>query len=243
MKTIFGFLCILISIPAFSQVNITPPSATYGNLSTPLYNPELASEYFRSKMIENRKDNNNYVEGNALLFDKFLSAKISNIENIVLANYNLVTDEVLIKIKADTYAIYKTDNYGEIEFLDGKEKLVLLDYPEKQNVVKGYLFQIYSDKKYTLYKKNYSIFINGKEARNSFEISTPNKIASQKSILFFKKNNSQQVYKFPSKRKELIKLLPENDQIIKKFFKSKSLKNISAVSVINFFKAIKKHGR
>ena len=86
MKTIFGFLCILISIPAFSQVNITPPSATYGNLSTPLYNPELASEYFRSKMIENRKDNNNYVEGNALLFDKFLSAKISNIENIVLAN-------------------------------------------------------------------------------------------------------------------------------------------------------------
>lgn len=239
MKFILLLLFPLLSLPLFSQINKAPPSATYGNLSTPLYNPELASDYFRSRMIENRKENKKYIEGQALLFEEFIGAKISNVENIVLANYNLVTDEVLIKVKNTTYAIYKIDTYNEIEFLPGKYKLVLKEYDYKNKANKGYLCEVYVGEKYTLYKKIYSQYIKGKEARNSFEISTPNRIVPQKPILLFKKNNSEQIFLFPSKRKELIKILPENTQAIKEYFKKNNLKNISDVSVINFFKSIK----
>lgn len=171
-----------------------------------------------------RKDNlrDSDITGSQYFNENFLMGKVSGIKESIELRYNAFSDEIEFRNPNDTiYTLIKDEKLNPIEIF--KKKYIYTKYKnEKNEIVNGYLLEIYSGK-LNLYKNEKIILIPAKEPRSGYDSYTPPKLQKSSSDYFLKLKDSNEIFVFPRNRKELISYYPNKENEIKEFLKSNKL--------------------
>ncbi|MBB4806873.1 hypothetical protein HNP38_002169 [Chryseobacterium defluvii] len=199
-------------------------------------------KYTLDKTTRDQYESNPLFENNVYRYEDFTIARISNIKDPKLIRYNLVNDEVEVKMKDNVYAVDKNDMYNEFLIEKTGERIRFLPYIDKNGTeTKGYLFEVYSDKDFTLYKKIYSKFIEPKELKSGFETQKPFGFINQEPLYFFASTYTDKINYLPEKKNKLASLFPEKDEKIRKIIRESKVSFSDQRSIINLLKEIHNH--
>jgi hypothetical protein len=173
--------------------------------------------------------------GSPYLNEKFTAATISSIPNkTVNARYNIYTDEIEIKIDEDDIQKFnKSMKNVVITFLNDDIVLTTLKYIDiNKGIQIGYFMTINDTKaKVALYSKKEIRYVESKPAANGYDKDKPAEFKSKNDTYFISKKGAY-ARELPSKKKELIKLFPENSKEILAYIKNNKIKTSREADLI-----------
>jgi hypothetical protein len=185
-----------------------------------LDNAGAGGSLFRNKVFDKTKEK---VQGSPYLNDVFMSSQISGAENVFLTRYNAYTDEVEVSYDDSVFVIPKEERYGSIYNKTSDYKLQLLRYnAEKDEYIYGYLFELFTNEKVGLYKRQQIILQEAREAPNGYSVPVPPKY-NQKNGEYYLKTDGNKVVPFPRNKKGLYAVLPVNENAISGFLKAEKI--------------------
>lgn len=177
---------------------------------------------FGTSMFQNDGRNKEMIEGSPYLNVKFLNAQISGAPEKTKMRYNSFTDLFEIQGQDDKiFNLNKTEPYTSIIFETSFTKYRLVSYRDDNGDNYGYFNEILGAGKITLLKKEKSILIKAKEAKNSYEEA---KLARYEKLSdeFYWNLNSEFFVRIPTSKKKLIELFPLKKDEINDFFSNYS---------------------
>ncbi|WP_026978844.1 hypothetical protein [Flavobacterium tegetincola] len=171
---------------------------------------------FRNKVMDKTKER---ISGSPFISDDFMASEVSGAENVWLTRYNAFSDEVEISYDNAIFVIPKDERYQTIYNKTANYKLQLMRFnSEKEDYIYGYLFELFSNEKMGLYKREQISLQEGREATNSYSVAQPPKY-NRKSAEYYIKLDAEKVIPFPKNKKALIGLYSNNEDAISKYLK------------------------
>ncbi|PKF75448.1 hypothetical protein [Chryseobacterium sp. PMSZPI] len=168
------------------------------------------------------------IEGSAYYDKQFSVASVSpNYEDVPI-RYNTYNDQIEFKKNEEVMVLPKTDTFSRITFRNSKNTLVLLDGASGS---KEYYFEIIKGK-YSLYKKVKTKFVDFIPAPTPYQTDQPAMFRTLEPAYYIQTDNHL-VGNFKSP-KDIITQLPENKEVLNKFFKSNKIKIDKEDDLIKF---------
>lgn len=209
-KIFFSALCSFMIFSASGQNNIDMLSRTNVDL-------------IRNNRLENKYEK---ATGSPYINDKFATASIPGVQNPVLVRYNAESDEIEVDNNEGNnkhYTLPKNTQYSAIDLKNGGHKFRLVNYKDiKGAEVNGYLIEKFSKNEVTLFKKEKVNFIKGKEAENSYTMSSPAKLVRAKDEFYLQLKNKQ-IVEFPKNKKKFIALFEDKKEAINAYLKDNDI--------------------
>lgn len=187
---------------------------------------------------ENLRDTD--ITGSQYFNENFLMGKVKGIPESIELRYNAFTDEVEFRNPNDTvYILIKDEKLNPIELF--KKKIYYTTYQNERNqIVNGYLFEVYSNK-YKVFRNEKIILIPAKEPRSGYDSYTPPKLQKTSNQYFLKISNEKGIFVFPKNKNELIKNFSNYKNEINDFFKSNKLgfsKEGDLIQIVKFLEKL-----
>ena len=219
-------LLLLISLKSFSQVQGL-------NHKYEVLNPETAGKIFRNSTPEKDKP-----LGSPYLQLKFSLAQVENVAQKYYMRYNAYDDSFeFITPKNDTLVLDKIADFNTIHLIATDKTYKLVDYTNgKGKLVKGYLIDFYDKADFVLYKKESVNYYEGKIARTTLENNVPSRYTKLEDA-FYLKNKEGTITEFPESKKQLIKLFPNNKEVLETFLKENKIsfnKGEDRIKIVDF---------
>lgn len=184
-------------------------------------------------------DKNSNIAGSQYFEDRFLSAKVSLLDNKELEiRYNAVKDEMEYKSEGKVFRLNKKDSLIVV-FKSGNKIYEYMEYVFKKKSEKGYLVRKTNFKKTDLFTKEIISFVPYKDAANPYEQATQAHYRKDKDIYFIKLDVG--VVEVPKKKKDFLKLFSENQENIDIFLKSNKIDledENDLISIVRFLNTI-----
>lgn len=179
------------------------------------------------------------VSGSQYYQEEFLSAKISVINNeVVEVRYNVVRDEMEFKREGKVFQMYKTDNLV-VTFLNKEKVFKIVKYELKDQTITGFLISKTENDKVNLFVKEVITHVPFKAAANSYASNVPAHYRKDKNIFFIEMNDK--ITEMPNKKKNLLKLFPNDTTKIEEFLKTNKTdfdKEDSVLVLVNFLNTL-----
>ena len=184
----------------------------------------------------------NEVIGSPYLYDKFVPAKVNEIEITHFIRFNVFDNS--IEYKGDNDKVYSmTKSYDYIiKLMDGSNKIYETHDFEKAKKEIGNTFfeRIYVDEKFALYLKEMIEYTPEKLARNSFETNKPAKFIKTKGDYYFQNlySDTPVLLKLPKREKQFLKMFNDQATLVKDFIKKEGLhieKGKDLIRVLRFY--------
>jgi hypothetical protein len=173
--------------------------------------------------------------GSPYLVEKFTPATISAIPNkIVKARYNAYDDEIEIRIDEDNIQNFnKNIKNVFITFLVDDTVFTTLKYINPNDGLQtGYFVTLTeANTKAKLYLKKEIRFVEAKPAVSGYDRNKPAEFKSKNDTYFISINDAY-ARELPSKKKDLVKLFPENSKEISAFIKDNKIKTSRETDLI-----------
>ena len=184
-------------------------------------------------MTMNKKDLD--AIGSPYLNEKFSPATISAIPNkIVKARYNAYDDEIEIKIDDDNIQNFnKNIKNVVITFLTDETVFTPLKYIDPiDGLQTGYFVCLnVNNTNVKLYSKKEVRYVKAKPAVSGYDKDKPAEFKS-KNDTYYVSINDAYARELPSKKKELVKIFPENSNVILKYIKDNKIKTSRKADLI-----------
>ena len=167
------------------------------------------------------------IQGNPFFKKGFSEAKIGDNDNILSVRYNLYKDTFELLNNGDIYSLPKEKSFSKFVFTATGDKFILLNSTDGSA---GY-FQVLTDGKNKLLKKNIVKFNPEVPAPNTMVSSIPAKFENQKPIYYLKMEDN--LIKLTKKEAELINSLPADKKgATKDFIKTNKIKVTEELDLI-----------
>ena len=183
----------------------------------------LEYQWFRSVF---NKDLNN-IEGSPYHNDEFLSAKISNYPDKILARYNSFHDNVEYQKDGKILLLPKEKTYNVVVFEKTDEKLFLHS--------NQYYFVLFVGKKLSLAKRTVTKLQEFVKATSGYEDNKPAKFYNDPDSYFLFMNN--EAIALPKSQKKLAEMFPKNESEILTYIKQNKLnlkKENNKIEIVKF---------
>lgn len=177
----------------------------------------------RNNRLENKYDK---AVGSPYTSEQFNVATISSVGTPVLVRYNAEADEIEVENKESEkkyFTLPKDNQYNAIIFKNGTYKFKLLNYKDVKGAeVNGYLIEKFSKNDVTLFKKEKINYVKGKEAENSYTMSSPAKLVRAKDEFYIQLKNKD-IVEFPKNKKKFIALFEAKKEAINTYLKENDI--------------------
>lgn len=158
------------------------------------------------------------VQGTPYFNKQYENVKVEGFKEVVMARYNMYSDEVEFMRGDDVLSFPQTKEYSNIQFVNSKQALLWRDGGVDQS---GYFF-ILSNGKNKLLRKNKTKFTDAKAAATSYSEASPAKFTSLPASYFILTEANELV---PLKNsKEIANYFPAQKDKINSFIKSNKIK-------------------
>lgn len=178
-----------------------------------------AGTLYRDKVVSGRHEE---IEGSPYVDDKFTNVSISGVNGQVKSRYNAANDQVEIQDnEAKIYILPKENNYKTVSFYGGSYKLRLLEYTNSSDeLVNGYLVELYSQNDVTLFRKDKIKLQAEKHSESSYGAAySPPKYFKTKGEYYLQLKDGKTIL-MPKGKKQLQEILPAQKDAIATFFKA-----------------------
>lgn len=179
------------------------------------------------------------VSGSQYYQEEFFDAKISVINNeVVEVRYNVVRDEMEFKREEKVFQMYKTDNLV-VTFLNINKVFKIVEYQLRDQTITGFLISKSENDKVNFFVKEVITLVPFKAAANSYGSDAPAHYRKDRNIFFIEMNNK--ITEMPNKKKNLLKLFPNDTTKIEEFLKANKTdfdKEDSVLMLVNFLNTL-----
>ena len=174
------------------------------------------------------------VKGTPYLTDFFVPATVYPDDDLFFVKYNLVDDEMEVKLSA-TKTIILDNSFKKytIVFKESKETFVTLNEAGKKDP--GYFIEIKKTDNISLYKKKTKNFIQATKATDNYSKDKPARFSKLEEIFYVQLASDGSVTELPKKRKAFLKLFQNNKNEIEGFIKKNKLKLDKEEDLISLF--------
>jgi hypothetical protein len=167
------------------------------------------------------------IQGTPYIIDDFSPARVSaDSEKIYNLRYNAVSDQMEVETDKNTIqAINKNIDGVKITFLKDEKTYQSINYINEDGIAeRGYFIHVNGvNSKIKLLAKETKKFIERRPAKSSYQDTKPAEFKRLDDVYYIIiKNNTAQL--LPEKKKDLLKLFPENSDKIEDFIKSNRIK-------------------
>ncbi|WP_460220004.1 hypothetical protein [Psychroserpens sp. MEBiC05023] len=223
MKSTQLFIVLLLaSAVSFAQDLVQTQTLTTGNMS----------------FTFDRSDKT--IQGTPYIIDEFTPARVSADQNKIFnLRYNAVSDQMEVQSDKNTIqAINRNIEGVTITFLKDNKTYQSLNYINEDGIAeRGYFIHVNSpDSKINLLLKESKKFIERQPAKSSYQDTKPARFKKVDDVYYIIiKNNTAQI--LPEKKKDILKLFPENSSKIAAFMKSEKIKpskKEDLIKLVNF---------
>jgi len=203
------YIALFISFLSFSQAQISV--RTLDNIG---FNPNFVKPI--GKGVQ--------VEGSPYITKIFQLAKVQNITQNAMMRYNAAKDEFeFISSKGDTLVLNKTEDFGDITFVNLKTHYILKNFIEKSGSTNsGFLIELYKNNNLVLFKRQKVNFSEAREASSPYGSDSPARYVPGKDTFFIQSNTSE-IKELPTNKKGIIKMFPEKKTALEAFFKQNDI--------------------
>lgn len=175
---------------------------------------------FRNVVTFKEKEN---AIGTPYLNDLFMSSQIAGTENVFQTRYNAHMDEVEVRHDDSVFVIPKEEQYNSIFYKLAGTKLQLMRYNgEKDEYIYGYLFELFAQENFGIYKREKVSFQEARPAPNAYATAFPPKY-TKKNPEFYLKLEETKVVPFPKSKKALLNLFPNKEGAISDYLKGETI--------------------
>jgi hypothetical protein len=191
-----------------------------------------------SKVFRNSKNQRKDIQGSPYMQKMFGLARVENVKQKYYMRYNVNADEFeFITPKNDTLILDKIKDFSKITFVGTNKKYELVNYINSSGkYTTGYLNELHNKGNYILYVKENISFYDGKIAKTSLEKDMPARYVKSDNTYFFL-NKEKGIVEFPSSKKQLVKLFPEQKEAIESFLKTNKVgfdEDFDRIKIIDF---------
>lgn len=174
------------------------------------------------------------VKGTPYLTDFFVPATIYPDDDLFFVKYNLVDDEMEVKLSA-TKTIILDNSFKKytIVFKESKETFVTLNEAGKKDP--SYFIEIKKTDNISLYKKKTKNFIQATKATDNYSKDKPARFSKLEEVFYVQLTSDGSVTELPKKRKAFLKLFQNNKSEIEGFIKKNKLKLDKEEDLISLF--------
>ena len=172
--------------------------------------------------IKQNADKSFYAKGSPFINENFEVVKFKKIKNkTFVARYNANLGEMQIQRENDTIALFNSEDY-EITFTLRKKVYKTYNYSNKQGDLKqGFLVVLKEIDSISLLKEELVQFIESKPALTGYDKAKPAEYKRLNDVYYYK--TGDKVLLLPSKRKDFLKLFPDNSEKIKAYIKENKI--------------------
>jgi hypothetical protein len=216
---LFTLLLLFVTTLSFSQDLVSIQTLTGGKVNT-AYNTDLSDKT---------------IQGSPYVIDEFMPARVTaDIEKIFNLRYNAVSDQMEVKTDKNTIqAINKNIKGVKITFLKDSKTYEAVNYINEDGIAeRGYFININStESKVKLLLKELKKYIPMQPAKSGYSESKPAYFKRADDVYYVViKNKTAQV--LPEKKKELLKLFPENADDISTYIKKNKIRTSRSEDLI-----------
>jgi len=174
------------------------------------------------------------VKGTPYLTEFFVPATIYPDDDLFFVKYNVVDDEMEVKLSA-TKTIILDNSFKKytIVFKESKETFVTLNEDGKKDP--GFFIEIKKTDKISLYKKKTKNFIQATKATDNYSKDKPAHFSKLEEVFYVQLASDGSVTELPKKRKAFLKLFQNNKSEIEGFIKKNKLKLDKEEDLIGLF--------
>nr|WP_321234345.1 hypothetical protein [uncultured Psychroserpens sp.] len=167
------------------------------------------------------------IQGTPYIIDDFTPARVSADQNKIFnLRYNAVSDQMEVQSDKNTIqAINRNIEGVTITFLKDNKTYQSLNYINEDGIAeRGYFIHVNSpDSKVNLLLKESKKFIERQPAKSSYQETKPARFKKVDDVYYIiLKNKTAQI--LPEKKKDILKLFPENSDKVASFIKSNKIK-------------------
>jgi hypothetical protein len=207
MKRLHLFYSILAlsSLPAVAQINQTPVHSNGNQIYT----------YGEEKLA---------TQGSMYYIDKYLPAKITGSDEVVLARYNAYLDQFEISNpQAQTESVLKGEVGKDVTFTGSEITYSYVEYKNKKGEVNnGYLTAIDNGAKVKIYKSEKIYLQEGAPSKNSYQPAKPPVLKHSDAEFYVLLPGKTQAIFFDGK-KDFAKLIPGKEKEVLNYIKTNKL--------------------
>lgn len=181
------------------------------------------------------------ANGSPFINDKFELVKFKKLDNrVFLARYNANLGEMQIKRENDTIALVNTEEL-ELTFTQSNKVYKTHSYTNNEDVSKrGFLVVLMESDSLALLKEEVVKFYNKKPPSNSYEKMKPAEFRRLSDVYYYRSGNN--ISLLPQKRKDFLKLFPNQESEIKSFIKENKInlkKEDELITLFNYIENLK----
>ncbi|MBA5628322.1 hypothetical protein [Moheibacter lacus] len=208
MKKIMGLLLLFGFGVGFGQQTIFQNRNSYNT---------LYGTSSMNKEVNQPKE----AKGSQYFQENFMYAFVDDLEKPFKMRYNAFFDEMEFEKDGVTYDLDK-GQYNLVNFDDLKKKYVIVDYQDGNDVKRGFLIELTSGEKVSLYKREKIGFVEGKKSASGFGIDTTAEYKPLKDE-FFLGTPEGAIILIPSSKNKFLQLFKEKNKEIEKFLKDNKI--------------------
>ena len=156
------------------------------------------------------------VKGSPYLTDFFEPATIYPDDDLFFVKYNIVDDEIEVKLSATkTIILDNTFKKYIIVFKESKEKIVTLNVDGESDP--SYFIEIKKTENASLYKKKTKNFIQATKAADNYSKDKPARFSKLEEVFYVQLTPDGPAKKLPKKKKAFLAMFQNNQNDIKDF--------------------------
>jgi len=174
------------------------------------------------------------VKGTPYLSEFFMPATIYPDDDLFFVKYNVVDDEVEVKLSA-TRTIILNNSFKKytIVFKESKEKIVTLDEDGKKDP--SYFFEVKKTDKASIYKKKTKNFIQATKATDNYSKDKPARFSKLEEIFYIQLTPEGSVKELPKKKKAFLAMFQNNQNDVKDFIGKNKIKLNKEEDLVKLF--------
>lgn len=163
------------------------------------------------------------VSGSPYANDNFFDAQITIMDTVVTVpvKYNVVLDEMEFKKDDKTYALVAKEN-TVVKMVTSKVNYSYLKYSFDGTTKKGFLIKKTTNNNVNFYLKEVITYVPYKDAVNAYSQPIPAHYRKDSDIFFIGIADGN-IAEMPTKKKELLKMFPNNEKEIETFLKTNKI--------------------
>ncbi len=169
--------------------------------------------------------------------DNFFDAQITIMDTVVTVpvKYNVVLDEMEFRKEDKTYALVAKEN-TVVRMLTSKLNYSYVKYNLNGTTKKGFLIKKTTNDKINFFLKQVITYVPFKEAVNAYSQPTPAHYRKDSDVFLIGLSDGN-ITEMPSKKKDLLKMFPNNEKQIEDFLKSNKISfkdENDLISLVNY---------
>jgi len=174
------------------------------------------------------------VKGSPYLSEFFVPATIYPDDDLFFVKYNVVDDEIEVKLSASrTIILDNAFKKYTIVFKESKEKIVTLNEDGEKNP--SYFFEVKKTDKASVYKKKSKNYLEAVKATDNFSKDRPARFSKLEEVFYIQLTPEGSVKELPKKKKAFLAMFQNNQNDIKDFIGKNKIKLNKESDLITLF--------